>query len=1191
MIRKQKPMKKAQNINLSTVQAIEELSLDLQSGSKDPKLVRLGHLDVDRRRWPLVDWILSSLPKGVFRLELEVRPDPNLVIRPGHSLLQLVIDGQAGTQIDQLTVRSHRTDYSVLFYPDAIEDCRIVQTDARDLDSFSVAYMLKLYGKNDDEPWDTLESTFRLTFVRFTAPQPEFVFVPDPETVTFARQKIRVGELRVSHSSRFFRAPAVDVRFHIHEASLGGKPVAVSLAARKDARVVAGRSRLNPYLPAGVGGGGNYTDDDACDFYGLIGNQGEITGLCVNMGRDVSGNPCSHYFGIPVSLHLESPGLQNPFDDQEIELKVTSSVRLHSQDVHDNDLAYGPERSVDVGTVHLLKDKSIRGVDVAVGSGYDPSRDDQHLLKDGNARFERRISGRNMGGEHDKLRYHLSLANTRQSPDTLHPGAGIHFKGIKFGPFETENGVSIDFKDGKSLQNGLFTVKNPVRSRVLPDGDRPLVFKIDYTDGHIGMITGPNGDEVFEAWVDLPVSFNYYRDDTGDYADVEPSNWTFYSVTLRFKIFKRPSPEWLCVDFGTSAIVAAYSDDPDEEGHLVRLAEYKRNLLQQVYQGDLNAQRDRDEGSEFLISSATVLQNDQLQASLQATPVGYATSSVTLSPPSIGYPEYYNQLLPCLKSIVGNRQLPEELLPQHLRNRNAKVKVDDIIELVYKQFFHYFLPDEPKRTNSLVMSFPNTFTPLQVDKVRRMALGRTWLPQLRSDCLLFISESDAIAFYYNHHREDFIRAAGNLLRGREETFDTDVLVYDMGAGTLDITYFTRTRLADGKTHIDIKGKMGVNKAGNYLDYLLACILVDRLCEQESVKANQLLVNTLRDLVSLTPGPNWSMHEASLLKEYVRDVLKLHLDDAPDSPLPSQLTIPGSPIPLQLTISGSPLPVAEVTVGQIVTDERFQRYLSEVSEEIFRHFVSPFGSGEGSLPLTMLVFSGRTTGLLHLRKAVRRHLRILSYTPPKSWSDLERNCLFADLSTKKFILDFDRKVTDVVGLKTAVVDGAMAYCLGSGAFDLDDTPKLFATYGLLFKAHTGEETWLPLFDFHTERADSAVIGDEDVQIIYDSSVHRVRTNCPIDPDQVQLQLFSSILVVQSYSSRTLEDWQEGKTELISVLGGFRPDPNAPGSVPVKLTVNRDGLLELSINGAIQELSPHDDYSSTSFAMALWPIVKF
>ena len=77
-----------------------------------------------------------------------------------------------------------------------------------------------------------------------------------------------------------------------------------------------------------------------------------------------------------------------------------------------------------------------------------------------------------------------------------------------------------------------------------------------------------------------------------------------------------------------------------------------------------------------------------------------------------------------------------------------------------------------------------------------------------------MSESDAVAFYYLSKRAE-------LLENTEldDDFDKNVLVYDMGAGTLDITYFTRKECGD-KYEIEMVGKMGVSRAGNYMDYIL-----------------------------------------------------------------------------------------------------------------------------------------------------------------------------------------------------------------------------------------------------------------------------------------------------------------------------------------------------------------------------------
>jgi hypothetical protein len=109
--------------------------------------------------------------------------------------------------------------------------------------------------------------------------------------------------------------------------------------------------------------------------------------------------------------------------------------------------------------------------------------------------------------------------------------------------------------------------------------------------------------------------------------------------------------------------------------------------------------------------------------------------------------------------------------------------------------------------NKIVLSYPNTFSPLHVEHIKEEVIYKHFF-EFHKDYVKFISESDAIAFYYTNKMYD-------KKRGETEY----VLVYDMGAGTLDLTYF-RIEKKGGKVYLDIVGKAGKTTAGNYLDRIL-----------------------------------------------------------------------------------------------------------------------------------------------------------------------------------------------------------------------------------------------------------------------------------------------------------------------------------------------------------------------------------
>ena len=1162
-------MKKESKIKITTEKKIHRLTIPLNpSGEQDPLPIRWGDLSIEQRKW-LIDALMSSLPRDSYSLRLHVVPDPCLVIPELDKLLQISILGRKGSCIENLTINSHRTDYVLLFDPTAVKDCRIVQTESTENDSFSISYELALYHK--EEKWTSVEGEIILTLKRIDAVEPGFSFIPMKDRIEFRRESMQVGTLRIWNQGSFFRTPALNVSFSL-DALLGEEPIEGLVTLGDSAVVHNGRPALNPFLEDPLGGIIDVLGD--CDTFSNAGGACQIRHLCVNPSSQQDEVGGLHCFDVPVFLHLDR--MDNPYTDTEIVLQIASRSCLYYQTLNNQ----APILRKEVGRIVLLKNRRVTDLDVSADDG---SEHVVHFKRSGESHlFNAEFFGWTEGEDVPYLYYRFSIANRAEVSDPTRPGAGVWISGLTIGPPEAENGCSILFIDGRSMLDGLFEWHAFPSEMKLSDGRPPFALDILYTDAFIDQMLDADGQTLYNMTVNIPVEFSYWIDRTGaGDAGVAPE-YDFFRTVLRFQIYKRARPEWLCLDFGTSAIVASYTDHlGDDEDRLIRLQDMKDSLMQRVFPGP-NAERSREdapESSVYLISSAAVLRNTNLAASLAGDPDVYGDKAVWLSPPSIGYAEYYNQLLPCLKSIVGNGSLPMEMIPVGIRQGmapGASVSVDAILKLIYSEFFHLFLPEEAKATERLIMSFPNTFSPMHIAKIKERAIES--LDSLRPDYLRFISESDAVAFYYNAHRDEFMEGARDLIKGREDAFDRHVLVFDMGAGTLDLTYFTRECVPNERgtvnTRITICGKMGVNKAGNYLDYVLAEILVDKLCSRPGLED---FVGLLKNLVRILPSDDLeeavSMRDAASLKAYVKNTVKLMLDGSPQMTLPLGLTLFGRSISQ----------VQEISVGDIVSDPRFGDFLDSVSRGVFEHFVSLFGNGDpgAKLPVDLLLFSGRTTGLLHLRRKVSQALDVLTPNPEQ--------CLFADLSSHRFV-DVDAPVGDVTGLKTVVVDGSLSFCMGINSFELVNR-NVYATYGVLLKHQNGRTIWLPLIDYRTQPVSTSPLSRDGITISeYDTRVHRAVSDSDVDPQNVDLSSFSEILLVQSYCKDTLQSWLDGKTELISVLGGIRLDGSTARVSQIRLVINSENQLTLFIGNQPRKLSPHDNYEDETFAKSMWPVIR-
>ena len=130
------------------------------------------------------------------------------------------------------------------------------------------------------------------------------------------------------------------------------------------------------------------------------------------------------------------------------------------------------------------------------------------------------------------------------------------------------------------------------------------------------------------------------------------------------------------------------------------------------------------------------------------------------------------------------------------------LRISSIFNEAYSALFKYFIFPESKdkSINKLVLTYPNTYTPAHLKVLERIALET--FPKVRSGYLRFVSESDAVSAYYLQNWDSFNK-------GRNISDDETVLVYDMGAGTLDITLFSKRLNKNGKIEVNILGKITI----------------------------------------------------------------------------------------------------------------------------------------------------------------------------------------------------------------------------------------------------------------------------------------------------------------------------------------------------------------------------------------------
>lgn len=796
----------------------------------------------------------------------------------------------------------------------------------------------------------------------------------------------------------------------------------------------------------------------------------------------------------------------------------------------------------------------------------------------------------------------LRFQNTADAVDQRFPRASVLVWDVSIESVICNDSARIKTRQGVSLED-IFKLEKP------DDRDSWVLcnrygssreFTITISAGDIESIMPAAGADSTFVELTLELKYHLMEDERGEYFDQVYSGHTdeladkaVHTCVLHLRLEKDPIPEWLCVDFGTSAVVAAYAQMAmgDDHGGLkgqVDLKKMKGHLLENVYgQGDPRNYIDDEEGN---MISSTVCFNQENEGDFRATSMelaDYANYAVWFSPSATNIRHDY--LLPCLKTIIGYNYLPNIFLQEKMvgfeynedgetrrlvdenNNPTSLMKVDEVAQIVYRQLFEYYLSHEfnnhelkPRSVNKLVLSVPNTYTPLNIKAVKTLALSS--IPAIYPEHLFTISESDAVACYYVYRENEFLDSVENEDRKNQLKNRESVLVYDMGAGTLDLTWFVKERTGDNRI-VTIKGKLGVNKAGNYLDYELASILNDLYQKkigknsQSDLLSNALLLDRQAAIDNIV-----GTSERLELKNYIKEVKKQlgHPEKwLPKLKLKSQDFIKKHQNGRQNNGAGVSLQMKD-----ILEHEHFGEIINEITEKVLVNFGQRYGDGEGKLDIDVLIFSGRSTCLQAIREGVREHIGKICRNPEK--------LLYADISASKLSNDIAYEQENNNGnLKSVVTQGALAFASmfsSNGRYQLKSNP-FYASYGLVLYNNDRSYTYVPLI------GDNAPIKEED---------GKIKGECEVDPQDLL-----KIDLIQSYSSDVVADYENRNFDTISKLCDIPCQGRPPFTATLEINILKKNAMgtgmEFKVAQATIPLNPHDDFNNLSLRKSLWPVI--
>ncbi len=656
----------------------------------------------------------------------------------------------------------------------------------------------------------------------------------------------------------------------------------------------------------------------------------------------------------------------------------------------------------------------------------------------------------------------------------------------------------------------------------------------------------------------LTVEFDYIENSFGKpYDSITPHHFRF---EIRQPLYLKPNPRWLCIDYGSSAIVCKYDES------LLSLRSRKAAILKKALGKDNKAllKDTFEENTEFLSSDiifhtpnvnhprgeVSALCSEQEDHNDK----NYDNLAVFLSPTSTMVINESLRQLPCLKLLVGNSELPpnpdyntfhydilnpngglENVEAEKIKEVNpgkSLVLIDNIFRESYEALLNYFVIPEVKNinlVNRLVLTYPNTYTPRHLATIRSIVTKA--IPAVRE--LEFVSESDAVAAYYLENWSKYHAP------GADPKKDETILVFDMGAGTLDLSLIRKTVDSDGKLTMEVLAKIGTCKAGNYLDYVLSEIVSDLIGDEGQGKL--ALASTLR------AGDGEIAKKRIKLKEFVKNTLKPILSNKNSKVI---LEFKGE--------TGDHY--RSFTVGEVLKDDRFRKFLSDVTEDIIGQLAKFAGTERPELDTALM--SGRSSLLVPLRDNLER--AISRYYNTKK-------------SPAKFIrLDMPKNEDKNPNRqKVAVAEGAMAIMArnyrSKNSMRRIVSKRVYASFGVAYQ-ELGSWHYVELLNY------------QKLPVDIEGEYNGERITLP------NLNHIPTLVVIQSYldADSTETALNEGKWDYLGEMERITLDGQSSETVMMKITENNNIVLYIGQQRTRGQSPKGDDLTDESIKRSVWPV---
>lgn len=1087
----------------------------------------------------------KSIQRDLSLCLTDLTVDSDLIV--SDEMVSVLIDTEAevmrpGKSVP-IAVQSELTRFQLIFHPSSVIDSHRVENCGSN--KFDISFSLSLRDdKNVEICTQPVELEIELVNIDFKPEVNMSTIAPMQFTRVSGVKKI--GEITLRDTHTLERIPTLGIRAELL-ASRDGKPVPVDT--------------LWLELPCDVEGL-SLTDGHTLGFEmkkldTLANGHDGVDAFVVDILCDINriGNPCDAPDGkadVDIKLNLKYHALTNPNSVQQLMVPDAKFTVLKN--------VTQPELR------GVLKERQLQHA-----VNFDGVSSARICLEEINFLPSRELLSRTT------LVLHNSAEN---GPD----GSGIVIRNITLSEVSIPDHAHYEPSNRlASLATLVFLQNPPAEIRLTNGGGRA---------GEINIIF--NGTQARELYLDLGqgkrnyhvrlqmrLSFDYLVDEDG-IETIDPGIWNdpakarHFDLDIVMPVYQLPDPNWLSIDFGTSAIVGIYSSEVID-------LHARKNKLQNVQDP---ADDKYEQGSKFLSSNvilrkiaAGAIKEDEPESQLLADgekTTTYERLAVCLSPTSRLEEANISTLLPCLKMMVGYDYLPdidnysdfkywcsprpgeplervglvlEAADVETARLYSPLAKVDEVFRQVYQQLFRYYVSDtlkgEANKISKLVLTVPNTYSPYHLQRIRNIIksnLSGFYIRDIR-----FVSESDAVACYYQTRwgeiNKRFRRRNIDKLR-----VDETVLVFDMGAGTLDLTLFTRLRdEKTGKINVRVLGKLGISKAGNYLDALLAELLAREIPS----------LMRYADPDSILDGD--ALKGAIALKALIKNTIKPALST-------------GGKITLKRNLDCGIKEDTSLDLDRVfLNTKEFKSFVDECTTHLLANFFD-FFKVEDEIRVDTVLMSGRSAKLKPIKDALDKILS--KYSAPNA----------KILEVKDFGSDNDTEDKT----KTIVAEDATYYVelVGQSSSVTFETDSLSARYGVLYTDADGQTAYRELLDPRRATPLSTELREGIIVKAFDSDEIVIDLSNCVGSDQ-------RLTLIQTYHKDPVNALALGLTEYITEVASFDPRTFVERSnTRLRLEVTPDNMMKFYINGFVTpDLSATKiNLTSKTSQRSFWPIIK-